>query len=106
MAFVAILSLACTKENPSEQTSQQVQMATLQVHVSDGVTTRATSVKDSQIGLGEGDIQVLVFNSDGNLVAFGKNNASSSNLTISMPTGVVKCYAVVNSSEDLSSVSK
>ena len=106
MAFMAILSLACTKENPSEEAPQQAQIATLQVNVSDGVTTRATSVKDSQIGTGEGDIQVLVFNSDGNLVAFGKNNASSSNLTISMPTGVVKCYAVVNSSEDLSSVSK
>ena len=103
---MAILSLACTKENPSEEAPQQAQIATLQVNVSDGVTTRATSVKDSQIGTGEGDIQVLVFNSDGNLVAFGKNNASSSNLTISMPTGVVKCYAVVNSSEDLSSVSK
>ena len=106
MAFMAILSLACTKENPSEQAPHQTQMATLQVNVSDVVTTRATSVKDSQIGVGEGDIQVLVFNSDGNLVAFGKNNASSSNLTISLPTGVVKCYAVVNSSEDLSSVSK
>ena len=106
MAFMAILSLACTKENPSEQAPEQAQMATLQVNVSDVVTTRATSVKDSQIGTGEGDIQVLVFNTDGNLVAFGKNNASSSNLTISMPTGVVKCYAVVNSTEDLSSVSK
>ena len=103
---MAILSLACTKENPSKQVPQETQMATLQVNVSDVVITRATSVKDSQIGTGEGDIQVLVFNSDGNLVAFGKNNASSSNLTISMPTGVVKCYAVVNSSEDLSSVSK
>ena len=103
---MAILSLACTKENPSEQAPQQAQMATLQVNVSDGVTTRATSVKDSQIGTGEGDIQVLVFNSDGNLVAYGKNNASSNNITISLPTGVVKCYAVVNSTENLSNVSK
>ena len=103
---MAILSLACTKENPSEQAPQQAEMATLQVNVSDGVTTRATSVKDSQIGTGEGDIQVLVFNSDGNLVAYGKNDASSNNITISLPTGVVKCYAVVNSTENLSKVSK
>ena len=38
MAFMAILSLACTKENPSERTPQQDQMATLQVNVSDVVT--------------------------------------------------------------------
>ena len=63
MAFVAIASLACSKENPSEQVPQQAQMATLEVNVSDGITTRATSVKDSQIGTAAGDIQVLVFNS-------------------------------------------
>ena len=106
MAFVAIASLACSKENPSEQVPQQAQMATLEVNVSDGVATRATSVKDSQIGTAAGDIQVLVFNSAGNLVGFGENAASSSNISISVPTGTVKCYAVVNSSEDLSSVSK
>ena len=106
MAFAAIASLACSKENPSEQVPQQVQMATLEVNVSDGVTTRATSVKDSQIGTAAGDIQVLVFNSAGNLVGFGENAASSSSISISLPTGAVKCYAVVNSSEDLSSVSK
>ena len=106
MAFVAIASLACSKENPSEQVPEGTQMATLEVNVSDGVATRATSVKDSQIGTAAGDIQVLVFNSAGNLVGFGKNAASSSNISISVPTGTVKCYAVVNSSEDLSSVSK
>ena len=106
MAFVAIASLACSKENPSELVPQRAQMATLEVNVSDGVATRATSVKDSQIGTAAGDIQVLVFNSAGNLVGFGENAASSSNISISVPTGSVKCYAVVNSSEDLSSVSK
>jgi len=106
MAFVAIASLACSKENPSEQVPEGTQMATLEVNVSDGVATRATSVKDSQIGTAAGDIQVLVFNSAGNLVGFGENAASSSNISISVPTGSVKCYAVVNSSEDLSSVSK
>ena len=106
MAFAAIASLACSKENPSEQVPEGAQMATLEVNVSDGVATRATSVKDSQIGTAAGDIQVLVFNSAGNLVGFGENAASSSNISISVPTGSVKCYAVVNSSEDLSSVSK
>ena len=106
MAFVAIASLACSKENPSEQVPEGTQMATLEVNVSDGVATRATSVKDSQIGTAAGDIQVLVFNSAGNLVGFGENAASSSNISISVPTGSIKCYAVVNSSEDLSSVSK
>ena len=106
MAFVAIASLACSKENPSEQVPEGTQMATLEVNVSDGVATRATSVKDSQIGTAAGDIQVLVFNSAGNLVGFGENAASSSNISISVLTGTVKCYAVVNSSEDLSSVSK
>ena len=106
MAFVAIASLACSKENPSEQVPEGTQMATLEVNVSDGGATRATSVKDSQIGTAAGDIQVLVFNSAGNLVGFGENAASSSNISISVPTGSVKCYAVVNSSEDLSSVSK
>ena len=106
MAFVAIASLACSKENPSVQVPEGTQMATLEVNVSDGVATRATSVKDSQIGTAAGDIQVLVFNSAGNLVGFGENAASSSNISISVPTGSVKCYAVVNSSEDLSSVSK
>ena len=106
MAFVAIASLACSKENPSEQVPEGTQMATLEVNVSDGVATRATSVNDSQIGTAAGDIQVLVFNSAGNLVGFGENASSSSNISISVPTGTVKCYAVVNSSEDLSSVSK
>ena len=106
MAIAAIASLACSKENPSEQVPQPVQTATLEVNVSDGVTTRATSVKDSQIGTAAGDIQVLVFNSAGNLVGFGENAASSSSISISLPTGAVKCYAVVNSSENLSSVSK
>ena len=46
MVFVAITSLACSKENPSEQAAQQTQMATLEVNVFDGITTRATSVKD------------------------------------------------------------
>ena len=90
MAFVAIASLACSKENPSEQVPEGTQMATLEVNVSDGIATRATSVKDSQIGVGEGDIQVLVFNLEGNLVAYGKNNASSNNITISLHNGVVK----------------
>ena len=106
MAFVAIASLACSKENPSEQAPQQTQMASLEVNVSDGITTRATSVKDNQIGTTAGDIQVLVFNQSGNLIAFGENAASSSTLSLSIPTGTVKCYAVVNSSEDLSSISK
>ena len=104
MAFVAIASLACSKENPSEQASVQKQMATLEVNVSDGVTTRATSVSDSQIGTAAGDIQVLVFNSSGNLLAYGENVASSSTISLSIPTGTAKCYAVVNSSEDMSTI--
>ena len=105
MAFVAIASLACSKENPSEQAPQQTQMATLEVNVSDGVATRATSVSDSQIGTAAGDIQVLVFNSRGTLLAYGENAASSSTLSLIIPTGTVKCYAVVNSLEDLSGIS-
>ena len=46
MAFIAIASLACSKENPSEQAAQHTQKATLEVNVFDGITTRATSVKD------------------------------------------------------------
>ena len=106
MAFVAIASLACSKENPSEQVPEGTQMATLEVNVSDGVATRATSVKDSQIGTAAGDIQVLVFNSAGNLVGFGENAASSSSISMSVPTGSVKCYAVVNSSENLKTITK
>ena len=106
MAFMAILSLACTKENPSKQVPQETQMATLQVNVSDVVTTRATSVKDDQIGLGAGDIKVLVFNSAGNMVGYAENAASSSTISMSIPTGTIKCYAVVNSSENLKGVIK
>ena len=106
MAFVAIASLACSKENPSEQVPEGTQMATLEVNVSDGVATRATSVKDSQIGTAAGDIQVLIFNSAGNLVGFGENAASSSSISMSVPTGSVKCYAVVNSSENLKTITK
>lgn len=105
MAFVAIASLACSKENPSEQTVQ-TQVATLEVNVSDGVTTRATSVKDSQIGTEAGDIQVLIFNQSGNLVAYASNAASSSSISLSVPTGQLKCYAVVNSSVNLKGVIK
>ena len=104
MAFVAIASLACSKENPSEQVPEGTQMATLEVNVSDGIATRATSVSDSQIGTAAGDIKVLVFNSSGNLVGYGENAASSSNISLSVPTGTVKCYAVVNSSENLKGV--
>ena len=106
MAFVAIASLACSKENPSEQMAQETQMATLEVNVSDGVATRATSVKDSQIGTEAGDIQVLIFNQSGNLVAYASNTASSSTISLSVPTGQLKCYAVVNSSENLKGVIK
>ena len=106
MAFVAVASLACSKENPSEQVPQGTQMASLEVNVSDGVATRATSVNDSRIGTSAGDIKVLVFNSTGSLVAYGENAASSSSISLSVPTGSLKCYAVVNSSETLSGVIK
>ena len=102
MAFVAITSLACSKENPSEQAAQQTQMATLEVNVSEGVTTRATSVNDANIGTAERDIQVLVFNSEGGLLAYGANEDSSTKVSLSIPTGTVECYAVVNSYDDLS----
>ena len=106
MAFAAIASLACSKENPSEQMAQETQMATLEVNVSDGVATRATTVKDSQIGTAAGDIQVLIFNQSGNLVAYASNTASSSSISLNVPTGQLKCYAVVNSSENLKGVIK
>ena len=102
MAFVAIASLACSKENPSEQAAQQTQMATLEVNVFDGITTRATSVNDANIGTAERDIQVLVFNSEGDLLAYGANEDSSTKVSLSIPTGTVECYAVVNSYDDLS----
>ena len=105
MAFVAIASLACSKENPSEQAAQQTQMATLEVNVAEGITTRATSVNDANIGSAAGDIQVLVFNNEGDLLAYGINAASSSTISMSIPTGTVECYAVVNSSDDLSIIS-
>ena len=104
LAFVAIASLACSKENPSEQAAQQTQMATLEVNVAEGITTRATSVNDANIGSAAGDIQVLVFNNEGDLLAYGINAASSSTISMSIPTGTVECYAVVNSSDDLSSI--
>ena len=102
MAFIAIASLACSKENPSEQAAQETQMATLEVNVFDGITTRATSVNDANIGTAERDIQVLVFNSEGNLLAYGANEDSSTKVSLSIPTGTVECYAVVNSYDDLS----
>ena len=105
MAFIAIASLACSKENPSEQAAQETQMATLEVNVFDGITTRATSVNDANIGSAAGDIQVLVFNNEGDLLAYGVNAASSSTISISIPTGTVECHAVVNSSDDLSNIS-
>ena len=105
MAFVALTSLACNKDNPSEQTTQQTQMATLEVNVAEGITTRATSVNDANIGSAAGDIQVLVFNNEGDLLAYGVNAASSSTISISIPTGTVECYAVVNNSDDLSIIS-
>ena len=104
MAFVALTSLACSKDNPSEQAAQQTQMATLEVNVAEGITTRATSVNDANIGSAAGDIQVLVYNNDGDLLAYGINAASSSTISMSIPTGTVECYAVVNSSDDLSSI--
>ena len=102
MAFVAIASLACSKENPSEQAAQKTQMATLEVNVFDGITTRATAVNDANIGTAERDIQVLVFNSEGDLLAYGANEDSSTKVSLSIPTGTVECYAVVNSYDDLS----
>ena len=105
MAFVALTSLACSKDNPSEQAAQQTQMATLEVNVAEGITTRATSVNDANIGSAAGDIQVLVFNNEGDLLAYGVNAASSSTISISIPTGTVECHAVVNSSDDLSNIS-
>ena len=105
MAFVAIASLACSKDNPSEQAAQKTQMATLEVNVTEGITTRATSVNDANIGSAAGDIQVLVFNNEGDLLAYGVNAASSSTISISIPTGTVECHAVVNSSDDLSNIS-
>ena len=102
MAFVAIASLACSKENPSEQAAQETQMATLEVNVFDGITTRATSVNDANIGTAERDMQVLVFNSEGDLLAYGANEDSSTKVSLSIPTGTVECYAVVNSYDDLS----
>ena len=105
MAFVALTSLACSKDNPSEQAAQQTQMATLEVNVAEGITTRATSVNDANIGSAAGDIQVLVFNNEGDLLAYGVNAASSSTINISIPTGTVECHAVVNSSDDLSNIS-
>ena len=102
MAFFALTSLACSKDNPSEQAAQKTQMATLEVNVSEGITTRATSVNDANIGTAAGDIQVLVFNGEGDLLAYGVNSASSSTISMSIPTGTVECYAVVNGSGDLS----
>ena len=102
MAFVALTSLACSKDNPSEQAAQKTQMATLEVNVAEGITTRATSVNDANIGTAERDIQVLVFNSEGDLLAYGANEDSSTKVSLSIPTGTVECYAVVNSYDDLS----
>ena len=102
MAFVALTSLACSKDNPSEQATQKTQMATLEVNVAEGITTRATSVNDANIGTAERDIQVLVFNSEGDLLAYGANEDSSTKVSLSIPTGTVECYAVVNSYDDLS----
>ena len=102
MAFFALTSLACSKDYPSEQAEQKTQMATLEVNVSEGITTRATSVNDANIGTAAGDIQVLVFNGEGDLLAYGVNSASSSTISMSIPTGTVECYAVVNGAGDLS----
>ena len=102
MAFVAIASLACSKENPSEQAAQKTQMATLEVNVVDGIATRATSVNDANIGTAERDIQVLVFNSEGDLLAYGANEDCSTKVSLSIPTGTVECYAVANAYDDLS----
>ena len=85
MAFVALTSLACSKDNPSEQAAQKTQMATLEVNVAEGITTRATSVNDANIGTAAGDIQVLVFNNEGDLLAYGVNATSSSTISISIP---------------------
>ena len=102
MAFIAIASLACSKENPSEQAAQKTQMATLEVNVVDGIATRATSVNDANIGTAERDIQVLVFNSEGDLLAYGANEDCSTKVSLSIPTGTVECYAVANAYDDLS----
>ena len=102
MAFVALSSLACSKVNPLEQAAQTKQMATLEVNVAQDVTTRATSVNDANIGTAERDIQVLVFNGDGNLLAYAQNKESSTTISMSIPTGTVECYAVANAIDDLS----
>ena len=102
MAFVALTSLACSKDNPSEQAAQKTQMATLEVNVAESITTRATSVNDANIGSAERDIQVLVFNGEGNLLAYGANEEGTSTISMKIPTGTVECYAVVNSYYDLS----
>lgn len=106
MAFIAIASLACSKENPSEQAAQKTQMATLEVNVSEGITTRATSVNDANIGTAERDIQVLVFNGDGNLLAYGVNEEGATTINMCIPTGAIECYAVVNTDNDLSVFTK
>jgi hypothetical protein len=51
MAFMALISIACCKDNPSNVTPQDEQMGTLEVSVYDELTTRATSasVNDSNI---------------------------------------------------------
>ena len=102
MVFTAIVSLACAKENPSEQETQQT--ASLVVNVSDAAATRATTVQDSQIKATAGSIQVLVFNSSGLLVAFGENQASSTSISLNIPTGAVTCYAYVNGNSRLKDV--
>lgn len=109
MCLMALMAIACDKDCPckeeEEKKTAEQEMATLEVKVSDGLTTRATSVDDDAIGTAAGSIQVLVFNSEGDLVTFGENAASSTSVSMTVPTGTVTCYAVVNSSQDLSTIS-
>jgi hypothetical protein len=101
MAFMALISIACCKDNPSNVTPQDEQMGTLEVSVYDELTTRATSasVNDSNIE----NVQILIF-SKGILERYGKFEDLTEPIVFTLPTGGVSCYAVANSSEDLSDI--
>lgn len=105
LSSVAVALASCSAAEPDAAVSGTAGEAVVNVTVSDGSDTRVTG-GDAGAGVGKnaGDVQVLVFGTDGYLLGYGRNASGTDAVQVTVPATETECWAVVNSSDDLSLV--
>lgn len=103
ISVTAMVPPSCTVEKQEAAVPGGVPVE-IEFRLDAGSLTKVTGGDDSSVSGDAGSIKVLVFDKAGRLLGYGENEESSSGITMRLATGEARCYAVVNSKADLSSV--